>query len=513
MSRGLQRGRLGASSTARPSARAARERAEPSGRRDAGAPTAADEPCTRRAAGERRRAGDASVASSRFPSAPRCANAAGRARRGCCAASFSVLREDPELLVFPAVAMAADAAARRVCRSRSRLSRHGGAPRTARGDVIFFASLHRRLSDHVRLAVLRRRAGRGARRSSGRQADDRRRRLEGGAGTDRDHRRLDADGLHRRRGAAPDRALRAARRARSSSRSSTCRGRWRRCSRCRCSPTRTSGRSMSCAAPRGSSGSAGARRSAASSAISVASVFMYLPFDRAAVRRRGERRARAAVLLIVLGGAGLFAAIAVQTAHGSGLPRVRVPQRRRPGHDRWAVLAERPAGAVRARARPLERPASGAVGLGELDQQPHPVAGGALADVRRGRGPRPSRRCPGAPTASRRRSSTGTSPPTIVPALRPSGALSRSRVVALDQLVVLLVQRQPPDDLAAALAGCDRSARRARRRCSSGRRRSSRARRSPRRSASPDRRFARRPRRPRGRGSRPARAGPRRRCC
>ena len=44
-------------------------------------------------------------------------------------------------------------------------------------------------------------------------------------------------------------------------------------------------------------------------------------------------------------------------------------------------------------------------------------------------------------------------PPTIVPALRASGALSRSRVVALDQLAVLLVQRQPPDDLAGALAG------------------------------------------------------------
>ena len=73
------------------------------------------------------------------------------------------------------------------------------------------------------------------------------------------------------------------------------------------------------------------------------------------------------------------------------------------------------------------------------------------------------------------------------------GRVVEVAVGALDQLVVLGVQRQAPDDLAGALAGRRDLLRRARRRCPSGPRRSSRARRSPRRSAWPGRRAARRP--------------------
>ena len=51
------------------------------------------------------------------------------------------------------------------------------------------------------------------------------------------------------------------------------------------------------------------------------------------------------------------------------------------------------------------------------------------------------------------------------------GRVVEVAVVALDQLVVLLVQRQPPDDLAACARRPRRRARRARRRCSSARRR------------------------------------------
>ncbi len=67
-----------------------------------------------------------------------------------------------------------------------------------------------RLPDHLRLALLRRCAGGGARRPPRWPTSDSPRRLGRRQGADRDHRCMDADGVHRRCCAAADRALRPA---------------------------------------------------------------------------------------------------------------------------------------------------------------------------------------------------------------------------------------------------------------------------------------------------------------
>ena len=71
------------------------------------------------------------------------------------------------------------------------------------------------------------------------------------------------------------------------------------------------------------------------------------------------------------------------------------------------------------------------VGARELDEQAHAVARGALADVGAAELPGRAGDVEVRPRHARRRSSRRNAPPTIVPALRASGALSRSATVPL----------------------------------------------------------------------------------
>ena len=188
--------------------------------------------------------------------------------------------------------------------------------------------------------------------------------------------------------------------------------------------------------------------------INVASVFLYLPFIVLLVRRRGERWRDGRAADRARRRRPVRRVIAVQSAMDQVF-RVFV--------YRSAVGLDTSAGPFsRAICRRRSRVGAGAenlaaVGARELDQQAHAVAGGALVDV-------------GAAEVPRRAGDVQVRPRHLADEVRQEraaddrarlaafGGVVEVAVGALDQLRVLLVQRQAPDDLAGALAGVRRSA-------------------------------------------------------